>query len=215
MPSKLSTSFDRLKDADFLVKADVIITTVYGHPFLVSKWSGDMPSQATARAALDQARSTHLASQTRDTLKIADRETAREHLTAILQEIAACVELLAKGDAKVLASCGFDQRRPAGRPSGAISTLPSEPEGLRVLPTLDGGTLNLSLQKVQGAAACEVQITQGDPSDEAGWQHAQTVVAQRSIRLEGVKPGRTWARVRGVSRGGAGPWGAPVTAVVI
>lgn len=214
MPSKLSTSFDRLKDADFLVKADVIITTVYGHPFLVSKWSGDMPSQATARAALDQARSTHLASQTRDTLKIADRETAREHLTAILQEIAACVELLAKGDAKVLSASGFDQRRAAGRPSGA-GALPSEPEGLRVQPTLDGGTLNLSLQKVPGAAACEVQINQGDPGDETGWQHAQTVVSQRSIRLEGVKPGRTWARVRGVSRGGAGPWGAPVTAVVI
>lgn len=212
MGSKLLLNFDRLKDADLVTKSGVIINGVTDNPAFPLPWPASVPVPMAARVQLDTFSSALLASQSRDVFKIAERDAARDVLITTLKLMAAYLEVIAAGDAKLLASTGYDLRRDTAR-TGGVPVALSAPEGLRAVPTLDAGSLNLRVEKLAGAVAYEVQTTQGDPGQEEGWSHAHTAAGVR-IRVDGMKPGRTWARVRGVGRAGSGPWAQPVSVIV-
>lgn len=215
MAAKLIVTFERLSEADFQVKTNVIATALTDNPHFGLPWASQVPQLAELRAGVTDYISCYHASLSRDTQKIALRNKARQALTAQLKQVAVYLELVAQGDEVILASTGFDLRRDGARRSSAAAsgTLPA-PTDVRIGQVGLDGSLELSVARVPGAVAYEVQTSQGDPVQDTDWQHALTSASAQRIRVEGLKPGRAWARLRGVGRSGNGEWSQPVAVMV-
>jgi hypothetical protein len=78
---------------------------------------------------------------TRDTLKIALRDTARQVLTNLIKQLAPYLELVAQGDTSILTSTGFDLRHDIVKGTG-IDRLPA-PADFRVSHGQRSGTLDI------------------------------------------------------------------------
>lgn len=211
MAARLIISFDRLGDADLLAKAGFIDRSLTGNPNFQS-WSDLVPSLQRLHTTCAAFGDAYYASQSRDIAKVNLRNEARAELVKVLREIAPFLELAARGDTNILISTGYDLRRPSVR-NVNTGKLPA-PEGFRVEQSTENGTLTVRASRLSGAQAYEVQVTQGDPHADDGWGHALTSTTVQRIRLDGLKSGRTWVRMRGVGGNGGGEWAAPVSALV-
>lgn len=212
MQPKLIVTFDRLSEADFLVKAGFIIASLTQNANYPEPWATQAPSLAQLNDALNAYRNAYHASLTRDTLKIAQRDTARQTLTNLFKRLAPYLELVAQGNVTILASTGYDLRHDIVR--GGNGPLPA-PADFRVVHGAISGTLNLRAAKLSGAGNYEVQIAQGDPTIEANWKHALSSMTCSHILLEGLIPAQTyWLRIRGIGKG-AGAWSDPINIIVV
>ena len=106
MQAKLIITFDPLSITDFMVKAGAIITAMTGNAHYPESWAAQVPTLEQLNTALDAYRDAYHASLTRDTLKIAQRDSARQTLTDLLKRLAPYLELIAQGDTAMLATTG-------------------------------------------------------------------------------------------------------------
>ncbi|MFM8330841.1 MAG: fibronectin type III domain-containing protein [Candidatus Methylumidiphilus sp.] len=214
MQPKLIATFDRHGEADFLAKTGFIIASLADNSHFPEHWIEQVPSLAQLGAALTAYRDAYHASQTRDTLKIAQRDIARQALTELLKRLAPYLELVAAGDTAALTSTGYDLRKEITR-TARSGPLPA-PADFRVSHGPKSGSLDIHAAKLQGAGSYEVQIAQGDPTAEAHWQHALSSTTSAHILLEGLTPAQTyWLRLRGISGQDSGLWTEAVSVIVI
>lgn len=211
MPQALIITFDRLSEAGFQAKAGAIVGSLTGNSHFPEPWHNQAPTLQQLTTAMNTYRSAYNAALTRDQVKIAQRNTARQALTELLRRLATYLELAANGDAAKLTSTGYDLRREPVRSNGS-GTLPA-PTDLRVTPGRSG-QLTLRLARLAGAAAYEVQTSRAAPDQEDAWVHATTAASAQRVTLEGLTPGATWLRLRGVATRGPGAWCEPVNVTV-
>jgi len=213
MQPKLIITFDRLNEADFLVKAGVINAALTANPLYPLPWITQVPSIETINAAFIAYQDAYRAALTKDTLKIVLRDTLRAELTVLLKQLAPYLEVIAQGDLSILATTGYDLRRDIVR-TGGVDPLPA-PSGFQVSHGVLTGTLNAQVTRLAGAGSYEVQSTQGDPGIEANWQHLLSSKNASHILLSGLTPGQTyWFRVRAVGNHGDGAWTDPLCIIV-
>lgn len=213
MRPKLIITFDRLSEADFLAKAGAIVAALTNNPNFPEPWPAQVPSLAQLAEALNAYREAYHASLTRDTVKIGQRDAARQTLTDMFRRLAPYLEMVAQDDAAMLATTGYDLRRESVRGNG--DTLPA-PADFRVGHGLQSGTLDVHVARLAGARSYEVHTAQGDPTVEANWRHALVSPTATRITLAGLKPAQTyWVRVRGIGGNGAGQWTDPAMVIVV
>lgn len=212
MAAKLITTFERLSEAEFQVKTTAIAAALTGHAYFQNLWTDKVASVAQLNQQVADYVAAAQASQTRDILKVAQRNGCRQVLTATLKQIAPFLEVMAQGDEQILVTTGYDLRRDNTRRTSS-GPLPA-PQGVRISQSVRGGAVELRASRITGAVAYEVQTTQGDPESDADWMHALTSAGVQRIEVGGFKPGRAWVRMCAVGRSGSGAWSEPVTLVV-
>jgi hypothetical protein len=214
MQPKLVIAFDTLNEADFQAKAGHILSCLTDNPNFPEPWPEPVPSLAQLNEAYRVYLDAYHASLTRDSLKIRQRDAAREALTDLLKHLASYLELVAHHDADKLVTTGYDLRKDAVRGIHG-GTLPS-PDGFSAEHGLKGGTVMLHVARTVGAKLYEVHTAQGDPSLEENWKPATTSATGSHILLEGLNPAQTyWFRVRAHGSGGPGLWTDPVSLIVV
>lgn len=214
MQAKLIISFQRLSEADFQAKAGHIIASLTGNPHYPEPWPPQVPSLSRLNEAFNAYREAYHASLTHDTVKIKQRNDARQTLVDLFGQLAPYLEMIAQGDTNILASTGFDLRRDIQR--GQNSGILPAPTSLRVVHGQLSGTLEVRVDRLTGAGSYEVQTAQGDPTVEANWKHVLTSTTSTHILLENLIPAQTyWVRVRGVGSGGNGVWTEAVSVIVV
>jgi len=213
MQPKLIITFDRLNEADFLVKAGVINAALTANPLYPLPWITQVPSIETINAAFIAYQDAYRAALTKDTLKIVLRDTLRAELTVLLKQLAPYLEVIAQGDLSILATTGYDLRRDIVR-TGGVDPLPA-PSGFQVSHGVLTGTLNAQVTRLAGAGSYEVQSTQGDPGIEANWKHVLSSKNASHMLLSNLTPGQTnWFRVRAIGSHGEGAWTDPLSIIV-
>ncbi|ACB33577.1 Fibronectin type III domain protein [Leptothrix cholodnii SP-6] len=214
MQPKLILNFDRLGETDFQSKVGTIIAALTANPSFPEPWPAPAPSLLALNEAYQSYRSAFHACVSGDTFRINQRRMLRHTLTEILRRLSVYLEFVAEGDRMALASTGFDLRRDSNRTSGT-EPLPA-PKGFKVLHGAFSGTLDIRLDSLPGAASFEIQIAQGDPTQEANWKHAMTTRPRARITLGDLTPRQDyWIRMRGVGVNGNGRWTDPVNMLVI
>ena len=211
MQAKLITTFDRLREPDFLAKAGTIVTALTANTHYPEPWIAQAPTLAQLTAAYTAYLDSYHASLSHDSLKIALRNSARQALAELFKRLVPYLELVAQGDTHVLATTGYDLRKDVVRGGGGY-TLPAS-EDFRVAHGAKSGTLDVHIAKLPGAGSYEVQTAQGDPAIEDNWQHALSSLTSAHILLEGLTPAQAYW-VRGISSAGAGVWTEPVSLIV-
>ena len=214
MQAKLIVTFDRLSAADFLAKSGFIIVAMTGNSHYPEPWAGEGLTLDQFKATFTAFQDAYHASLTRDTLKIAQRDAARQTLTDLLKRLALYLELIAQGDTAILATTGYDLRHDIVRNTG--NELLSAPADFRVTHGQISGTLDVHVARLPNAGSYEVQTTQGDPAIDSNWQHAISSVTARHILIAGLTPTQSyWLRMRGINSHGGGVWTDPVSMIVV
>jgi hypothetical protein len=119
------------------------------------------------------------------------------------------VENKAAGNAAIITLAGMGVRA-AQAPVGAMPKV----QDLKTTTSDDVGAADWMCKPVKGASAYILQTCTGDPSAEANWHYADTVV-KSSGTLSGLASGKVWVRVcaRGADAKNS-PWSDPAQEVV-
>ncbi|MEX8523077.1 MAG: fibronectin type III domain-containing protein [Leptothrix ochracea] len=214
MQAKVITNFVRLNESDFQTKVALIVASLTGNARFPEPWPAPAPSLAQINAAFDVYRSAYRASLTHDTLKIAERNSAREALSGLLQTLVKYLEFVANDNESALQSTGFDLRRDAVRGDHAETLV--APEGLKLKRGVLGGQVDVRVNRLLGAGSYEAEIAQGDPNVEDNWHHALTSTSSMHMLLRDLPAAQTfWVRVRGINTAGAGLWSEPASIMVV
>lgn len=140
---------------------------------------------------------------------IAIRKNAEEVLAQDFKELAAYVNLVAKGDAQKLASTGFDIVK-EGVPSTGRQHLVLHP----VLELKQGekrGAVYGRTKRIPGARSYELHVSIGDPAVEANWKHHAVLPNSGWTEIGGLTPGQDYNfRLRCIMSDGPGPWSPPL-----
>jgi hypothetical protein len=214
MLTKLIVSFDRLSEAEFLARAGAIVSSPANNPSFPRPWPNPAPSFEEMEQAFNAYQTAYQAALGRDTFKIAQRKDARDVLTGIFKRLANYLELVADGDATMLASTGYELRRETAS-SATVTTL-SAPQGLTLKHGELSGVLILHAIRMPNAASYEAQIADSDPTVEANWKSEGIHVHCSHIELTGLTPGKRYSvRLRGIGIPGPGAWSDTVTLMAI
>ena len=213
MQAKLITTFDSLSEASYLAKAGSIVTALTANAYYPEPWVAQVPTLAQLTAAYTAYLDGYHAALSHDSLKIAQRNTARQALTELFKRLVPSLELVAQGNVQVLATTGYDLRKDIVHGGGG-NILPA-PVDFRVEHGAKSGSFYIHVAKLTGAGSYEVQTAQGDPAIEANWHHALSSLTSAHILLEGWMPGQAyWIRIRGIGSAGAGVWTDPISLIV-
>ncbi|MFZ4703024.1 MAG: hypothetical protein ACOYMG_23510, partial [Candidatus Methylumidiphilus sp.] len=168
MRPRISTDFNRIKDAELLLKANAIVAAMTDNPNFPEPWPVQVPSLSTLRDAVASFQAAVQAALTRDTTKILLRDKAWENLVHLLLDLVPYVEMVAKGDVNILMSSGFDLCKERVH-TGSTRTSLEAPAGFTVKRSDRDGELIAHVAKLQGAGSYELQIAEGDPTVEDNW----------------------------------------------
>ena len=183
------------------------------NPNYPEPWATQVPTLQQLQAAFNDHQTAYFGSLSKDTQKIALRNSTRVILTALLKQLAPYLELVAQGDTAILATTGYDLRHDVIHNQHS-DPLPA-PDNFQVNQGAISGTLDVHVSKLTGAGAYDVQINLGDPKIESNWLHAITSTSGVNILLQDLIPGQAyWLRIRGVDGNGLGAWSNLLSIVV-
>ena len=214
MRARISLSFNHIKDAELLLKANTIVSAMTDNPNFPEPWPPQVPLLAIIREAVIRFQTAVQDALTRDTTKIIIREAEKKRLQGLLQQLVPYVEMIAQGDINVLLSSGFDLCR-ENTHTGSTRVSLDAPTDFNVKRSSKEGELIAHVAKLQGASSYELQLAEGDPTVEDHW-HQYDIYSQSSkMVISGLTPGhRVSVRVRGFNVAGAGAWSDIVTLIV-
>lgn len=132
---------------------------------------------------------------------------ARTNMEIALKRFAGYVNVVAVGDGPTVDLSGF----PSYNTTRIVdNTPPNAPENLRVVHGELSGVIIARYRPEKPNSTNEVQVTLGDPNDEAGWAQ-RALIKGGTAELSGFAPGIiVWVRVRSVGRRGVmGVWSDP------
>ena len=214
MQAKLIVSLDRLSEVEYLAKTGTILAALTGNPNYSEPWIVQVPTLQQLASAYNDYQTAYHDALTKDTLKIALRDSFRVVLTALLKQLAPYLEVVAQGNIKILSTTGYDLRHDITHTQGSDPLPP--PDNFQVTYGVISGTLIARVAQLAGAASYDVQITQGDPMIESNWQHFISSKNCSHILLEGLIPTQTyWLRIRGVGGNGLGAWSSLLSIIVV
>lgn len=157
--------------------------------------------------------STLAAKASRSTDDIAAFNNARTALEDALGDLGNYVNSKAKGNGDIVLLSGFPSY---GGDAATPGSTPGAPTDLRLRHGDDSGIVVARYRVSRAHSSNEVQVTTGDPNNEAGWVAKGSFSGGKAI-LEGLTVGSTiWVRVRTVTgQNQHGPWSDPAKITVI
>ena len=205
--NELNVGFSEYSGAALKQKAQLVITTLSSAP-----GDGYFPSPVptlaalqTAVDALDAALGTESTQANR-----ALRESARETVINLLQQLAPNLETTANGDMAKLAATGFDLRKKPVRSTGPTPV----PQNVRVRTTGTSGEAFVKCSAVALADAYELEHTL-DPVD-GPWVDGATFTSSQDMLLAGLTRGKDYYfRVRAIGSNGPSGWSDVATMMVV
>ena len=214
MRPQLSVGFTHLKDADLLLKVGNIIASLANNPHYPRPWPEPAPSFEQLSEANANYQAAVQAALSHDSFKITERDRARTVLLEILLDLVPYLELIAKGDADILKTTGYEVKQTGVSPAVNHGPLKS-PTNFSAKHGLSG-TLICHATKLAGAGSYEVQICDGDPTVEGNWRQYTIFTHASQMVVSGLTPGRKVSlRLRGFGDLGAGAWSEAITIIVI
>jgi hypothetical protein len=208
------TNFKRLSFPNFLAQAQRVVTAMTGNPHFPEPWSAPTPTLAQITADFSSFASVYAAVSSGDRTRLPERNGARDVLTEDLQQLAAYLQMMTKGDPTLIATSGFDLHTASPRPA-VILPLPA-PADLRISRGDVSGTLIARVTRMSQAAAYDVQLASADPTVETNWNDAGTFSTSRRMQIVGLTPGKTYSvRVRAINSAGPGAWTVPGSLMIV
>jgi hypothetical protein len=140
---KATTSFASLSDGNLESKTHEILTSMTGN----TNFPTPIPALADVTTAADAYTAALAKAGTGNRIDVADKNAKRETLIGLLRSLSTYVNLVAKGDAAMILSSGFNiskDRQPVAL---------TKPENLRVENGLGSGQLFVTVKAVKGAYA--------------------------------------------------------------
>jgi hypothetical protein len=205
MQPKLIITFEKLSYPDFDTKGDFIYTSLKNNPNFPQPWPAYVPQLADLGTAQANYHTLFEAAQSGDSVKISERNDARDVLTGMLKGLAPYLELVAAGNVSKLQTTGYDLRHDIVQPTND-DPLPA-PTGFNFARGDVSGTMAAWADSLTGAGSYILQICTGDPSVEANWTTKTTSLHCSNIITDGFVPGKIYyARLCGIGTNGPGVW---------
>ena len=214
MRPHLRVDFSHYKDADLLLKVGNIVASLGNNPHYPRPWPAPTPTFEELCNANSNYQAGVQVALSRDSFKIIERDRAREMLVELLLDLAPYLELVAKGNADILKTTGFDVKQP--KSTTVVNHDPLDaPENFSAKHGLSG-TLICHAARLAGAGSYELQICEGDPTVEANWRQYSIYTQASHMEVTGLTPGQKVSlRLRGYGSLGAGAWSDTVTIIVL
>lgn len=200
--NRLKSGFSKFRDRSLVQKADAITTALCGN----THFADLQPLLPPLSSALEEFRRALAMApgQAADAVIAA----SRAKLTTLLYNLAHSIELTPNLTDEMLATTGFEIRRPSVRTAAPVEA----PQNVRLRTTGTSGQLQLLCNAVKRARAYQLQFTE-DPIGSQ-WNDGGVFASTRGILLNDLTRGKDyWVRIRAIGPDGPGPWSDPATAM--
>ena len=199
---KVSISFSRYSDADFLNKATFIVASMTGNV----AFPNPVPTLAEVQAALDKYSADLVAAAWLGRNNVAEKNKSREALEQLLAQLGMFVMFIANGDVAILTGSGY--------------TLNKEPEP-RYIDNPGNVTLSNGITSGNLVAAVKnvanngylFQITDALPAENTMWTSHTS--SKRQFTFSSLLPGKQyWVRVAALGKRNQSAWSTVATQFV-
>ena len=212
MENEISNSYLKMNHPELLAYSATVISGIKRNPVFTAMWPPQVVDIATFDGLVNAYRESYEAVEAGDKTKKFMRDNARAAVLKALTKISKWVSIVSDDDATVLASSGFHLKRERvkGHPHTAMPELGKTTIGHGAL----SGILVVKTDKVPGGLTCELEMTEGDPTDENAWRKAGIGIFHtfKSMEVAGLTPGRKYYfRLRIHGAFGVTPWSATVS----
>lgn len=214
MDNMIVSNFNKLKDADFLGQAQLIVTSMTDNAAFPEPWPATVPSLAQIQSDLAAFQAAYTATSAGDRTRVEERKNARAKLANDLNLLGFNVQLVAQGDTTKLEGSGFPLRQRA--PLTLAPLAPDPPASVKLVRGPVSGSVIIRASRVPQAGSYDVQFTAGDPTVEGNWIDAGVYKNCRRIELQGLATMKTYSvRMRALGSAGYGAWTVPTSVVVL
>ena len=197
MNTKAVIDYSHFTDAELGTTAEAGHNGVAANPTVFATPDPDLATLLTHITAYKDALTQTVMHPGRDATLA--KKAARKVLENDLKTLGTYVNLVAKGDADIVALSGLPSYTTGG--SAPVVTR-SAPTNLSLKQGQNSGSIDFSCKQSVPSDPLEVQTCTGDPNVEANWGGSRTFAAS-SGTLTGLTPGAViWVRVRSVIPGG-------------
>jgi hypothetical protein len=166
--NRLKTGFDSLSDSDFETKSGDIYASMLDN----ASFPTPVPDLPSVKTSLDAYSAALIAAQSRNRDDVANKNAARETLTASLIQLANSVMTTANGDKQMLISSGFDLAKP-----GETTPL-VKPEWITVTDGINPGDLKVRVKAVKGAQGYVPQYALDPQAPDSEWTKVMTTTCK-------------------------------------
>jgi hypothetical protein len=186
-----------------------VMLSNHTHPNLKEPWPPWITSLEALGQGADMLETALQRAVNRDILMVQERDAKQLGVKKDLCTIARFVELAVDGDRAAVKAAGFSLR-PQSKAKSPME-LPPAPI-FTVSHGDDEGTANGKAPSDRRAKSFRVQVTEGDPADEAGYRVVEDFPLASKMIIRGLEPGKLyWFRASILSSAGRGPWSKPVS----
>ena len=219
MGSKLKSTTATMTHQERSAMLRSIIFHLTNNPYFVEPWAAGL-SLAICIALADKYDSWIIAASRGDRDNIATRNEVADEVQSLLDKLVHYVEMVAGDNLAALRSSGFELRQRHGKTSNSHTANSithasvehvQEPKAEN-LP--DAGKVLLQAPWGAGVISRQVQITTGNPADEASWREKAVFAPNTDMQIECDSGVNTFFRYRDVTEMGIGDWSKPVTTFV-
>jgi hypothetical protein len=188
-----------------LEKASGILTQMDGN----AAFPDPVPALAEITTAVEALQLAQISTLDGSRLATAMRNQRRTELRQRLNQLGDYVGSVAKGDATIIQSSGFDVRR-----TGAPAREPESPRDLRARISDHKGRVDLRWLPAVPAVTYHIEHSSTDPEMEANWKLVGVSTRSR-YSVKGLPSGAmSYFRVAGIGTAGVGPWSQVASTLV-
>jgi hypothetical protein len=187
---KINLTFKSLTDSDFLTKSEFIATSMTGN----ANFPTPLPALADVNDTVSSYAAALNAAEGLGRVQVAEKNSIRQELEAMLLQLGLYVMSVANGDAAMLTSSGFTLSKQPG-PSYLTN-----PGNVTLSNGITSGELKDAVSTVAGARIYYHEITDTAPTEQTVWVRNQSSKAK--FVFTGLTPGKQyWVRVAAVGSG--------------
>lgn len=140
--------------------------------------------------------------------QIIEKNAARKELVRVLRELGNWITMIAKGDEKILASCGYDLY---GKRSAAVAI--TAPQIVKVISRSHPGEVEIVISGVKGKLTYSYEYTLDPLAENSVW-HDEPETLRRHI-IRGLQSGKKyWFRVAAIGPRGVKEYSILVSCIV-
>ena len=188
--AKLNLSTSGFSDADFLRKAEYVMTCLTGN----TSFPSPVPPLADLSDAIEAFSQSLLGADAGNHGLVAAKNERRMELNAVYVQLGMYVMYIANGSVELLTQSGY----PVSKEPEPIYI--SNPGNVTLVNGVTSGQLDASVAAVKGCKLYLFQLTESDPTEETVWD--SHTCSRRKYSFKSLVPGKKyWVRVAATGSG--------------